>query len=569
MARRKTTNTLSQDPVTGKWTIKNIRHDEPANVKIPATFTYMGNTVTFEIENEPKDVYTEWVTDITVPIDINQITREYTPTVVDGKKYIVQWDEFTVVPGKVIVITHDLVLEPNNLRITMESADTKVYAAHYCTYEDGKLVSSADVTSDAACTWTSSKEEVVTVNKGTITSHNTDPSEEDGAIVTVEYLNKKKQIDVIVKAGEDRFDVNPKRLTFEGTGGTEQIYIFNPDNAGWEIQYDSRRLDWLSFSETGGTETKYVNVIASQNTSSSLRLATVYVSTTNGKVIELGIVQSPGHIPTDEFSVSPTGLSFTYDYVDEKTVDIVYDRLGGQWSLYSKPEWVHVTPTQSDHDENVEINVDENTSFVPRNDYVVFKDTTGEEKSVYIHQDAAPIPPTPTGDTCTYVFYFNDSAKGINDEEFEVEIDQSCSVFRMSDRDDLFTEHETVFYGSVPGSESEGRLGADNTYYSFSCVYSENDVDEGRPIDLTYEDTEIATQTENRCKVQFTVTFTNQDPVWVGRPIKKTLRDVGGTKKAFDQVYLESDTGLGQWFVPGGIVHVNVDYTLRFMDTGE
>ena len=86
----------------GKWTIKNLYHNKPG-VKIPATFTYNGYPVSFEIESSPKTIETPWETSLGTSINLADIDRRYSEVVDEAacKKYVVRLntdEHFTIKP---------------------------------------------------------------------------------------------------------------------------------------------------------------------------------------------------------------------------------------------------------------------------------------------------------------------------------------------------------------------------------------------------------------------------------------------------------------------------------------
>ena len=84
----------------GKWKL-SIRHGK-AGLSIPAKFTYNGVPVAFDVTNTKEPIDTGWQTELGTSIDFfneNEVTREYTPVIKDGIRYIVHKPEnIRVVP---------------------------------------------------------------------------------------------------------------------------------------------------------------------------------------------------------------------------------------------------------------------------------------------------------------------------------------------------------------------------------------------------------------------------------------------------------------------------------------
>lgn len=84
----------------GKWKIVDIKHDDeaPSDVTIPATFTYKNKEVHLSITTEPQTVETNWVTQLGVKLNINEVDRKYkkvTKKVGDEWKTYEAYDEFS------------------------------------------------------------------------------------------------------------------------------------------------------------------------------------------------------------------------------------------------------------------------------------------------------------------------------------------------------------------------------------------------------------------------------------------------------------------------------------------
>ena len=90
-------SSLSQDR-QGKWKLA-IKHSKDG-VIIPATFTYKGVPVSFDMTATKREIDTGWKTELGAYLDFyNEVTRDYTPVIQDGTKYIVHKPEnITITP---------------------------------------------------------------------------------------------------------------------------------------------------------------------------------------------------------------------------------------------------------------------------------------------------------------------------------------------------------------------------------------------------------------------------------------------------------------------------------------
>lgn len=94
---------------------------------------------------------------------------------------------------------------------------------------------------------------------------------------------------VLQYAGEaSRFAVSPSSLSFNQTGGTQNISITDPDGEGFDVDGNS----WMTFTPSGGTGTATVAVSASANPNVSARTGNIVVtSRTTGEVYPITVSQ--------------------------------------------------------------------------------------------------------------------------------------------------------------------------------------------------------------------------------------------------------------------------------------
>ena len=78
----------------GRWWI-TVSH-EVSGLRMKATFTYGGIDVHLVILDTPQTFRTEWYTEPGECINLDDITRVYSPTIYQGKKYIVSDDCFEI-----------------------------------------------------------------------------------------------------------------------------------------------------------------------------------------------------------------------------------------------------------------------------------------------------------------------------------------------------------------------------------------------------------------------------------------------------------------------------------------
>lgn len=308
---------LRQDSTTGKWTIENLKHDAPSSVTIPAQFTYKNDTVSLNITSNPQSKQTDWETDLGVAIALSEITRNYEPVIQDNKRYVVDNEEFTIIPVS-SVTTYELELEPNVTSLTIDSAGTASFNAYYVTKKDGAIISRVDVTTTA--TWTSTNN-YATVSQGVITGHNTDTENNHSATIKVNYGEApQKSITVTVKKAEQPvqpfavFNVTTK--TTDAEGGTI-TGISVSSNTSWTL--DTLESGWLGCTVDEGTGNMDLTFNKQPNGNTESRSTEVILMVGGDITSRLEVTQEGA---SSELSVSPTELIFDCNETEVKTVNV-------------------------------------------------------------------------------------------------------------------------------------------------------------------------------------------------------------------------------------------------------
>ena len=208
----------------GTWRIVDLCTHETENVynlSIPIKLTYGGKSVETNISNTKKSLATEWKTALGTAINTNQIslssgTATYGSTIYKINK--INWG--TVKPyEKPDSFTYSLVVSGASYAAASYN-DSLTFGAWYKTFNNGTLVNTENVTSNANCTWSVDKTVLVSsINNGNVTFNNTG-STDTTIKITATYNGYTDNVDVTVpkKSDEETYEFV---VSGETTGTTE------------------------------------------------------------------------------------------------------------------------------------------------------------------------------------------------------------------------------------------------------------------------------------------------------------------------------------------------------------
>lgn len=259
---------LNQD-FNGKWNITGLKHNGPADVSIPASYTYNGITKTINITSSEQTVQTDWKTRIGEAINLNDVRRTY-GTVSQGDTTYTAVDNFASssvhpVPGASYTLE---VSGPTSIANGGSGNFSAVYILKVNNVERARQT----VTSDAAWSMASGAA-YASVNAGRVTNNNSGSGDQQ-ASVRATFNNI---------SGTASF-------TAEGTGGpgpepvttyelivTATSYVI--ENEG-ELQFSAYYI-----TKVGGQETNRQNVTNNSNTTWRITAGQSYaIVNTTGKV---------------------------------------------------------------------------------------------------------------------------------------------------------------------------------------------------------------------------------------------------------------------------------------------
>ena len=308
----------------GTWRIVDLCTHETENVynlSIPIKLTYGGKSVETNISNTKKSLATEWKTALGTAINTNQIslssgTATYGSTIYKINK--INWG--TVKPyEKPDSFTYSLVVSGSSYAAASYN-DSLTFGAWYKTFNNGTLVNTENVTSNANCTWSVDKTALVSsINNGNVTFNNTG-STDTTIKITATYNGYTDNVDVTVPKKSDE-PVQTYTLSFSGnvtgasievsgdktytyTGGTlvtEGQYVKNKtvsytitkdgyDTINDSVKITGNTLEKFEMSESGGDEETYEFVVSGETTGTTetstgyVNVGAWYITKVNGVV---------------------------------------------------------------------------------------------------------------------------------------------------------------------------------------------------------------------------------------------------------------------------------------------
>ena len=168
---------------------------------------------------------------------------------------------------------------------------------------------------------------------------------------------------------------------FSAKGGQQTITITATE--GWTLSKSSGS-DWLSVNTMSGKAgTTQVELVATENTQTKLRTATITVSSGDlTKVVELS--QSAAN---SEISLSVDNLSFTSDGGNQS----FSIKSNISWTVTSSQDWCSVSQKSGSGNGNVSVSVEGNTSISERSAMITIESEAGNQIVKVIQSGADPV----------------------------------------------------------------------------------------------------------------------------------------------------------------------------------
>ena len=239
---------LIQD-INGKWKISGIKHDKNG-VDVGAEFIYNRASTSFTITTQELTVETSWETPLGVPIDLNDITRNYTtPTPPDGKVYRVV--DTNLVAHEYPNVTREIKIAyaDDQQEYVPYGGNAQLKATYYVKI-GGTVSFNSDVTDKVE--WGVSAGPGSISETGLLT--NTNQTENDQTIyVTAEYHNEYVEDDAAQFTGKGIVPTTYENLRF-GRDNTETITSIDLDTGEVSDGY------YLKADIVSGGETHVIDV---------------------------------------------------------------------------------------------------------------------------------------------------------------------------------------------------------------------------------------------------------------------------------------------------------------------
>lgn len=195
------------------------------------------------------------------------------------------------------------------------------------------------------------------------------------ATITVSGENvESKTIEVSQAAFEYVLAVGPQILNFVAEGEAKTLSVNS--NTTWSAVSSA---DWLSVTPTSGSNNGTLIVVATANTSTQQRTATITVSGENVETKTIAVAQE-GYVYT--FEVSPTEL----DFVAEGETKIVSITSNTSWTAISSADWLNVSPVEGANNGTLIVVAAENPLITQRTALIVISGESVETQTISVTQ---------------------------------------------------------------------------------------------------------------------------------------------------------------------------------------
>jgi hypothetical protein len=258
-------------------------------------------------------------------------------------------------------------------------------------------------------------------NNGTVTikcDPNTSTVARTGSITISGIGAASKTINFTQAGLAPVLNVTPSALTFQDTGGTQQISI--ESNMTWTL---SESLTFVSLSATSGSNNRIIDVICQPNTSASKRTGTMTLSGPGVPTKTISISQNAA-VPS--LSVSPKELSYDQSG-GNKTLSITSNT---SWSVIESLSYVSVSQTTGANNANITVTCQSNSSSVSRSGVIKLASPGLDTQVINISQTGATTLLNVTPASMT----FNSSGgtqKGLITSNTSWEVQENLSFIRV------------------------------------------------------------------------------------------------------------------------------------------
>lgn len=192
------------------------------------------------------------------------------------------------------------------------------------------------------------------------------------------YVGGTQKLEVAVEQTGTELSVSTTSLSFELSGGTQQLSI--TANSAWTLESTA---SWLHLSKTSGNSSDIISVSADNNGSAS-RNATITLKNGSGQIVSNINVAQSGSI----LSVQPNNISFGLNYGERE----FYINADGDWTTSSDSPWLTLSLSHGTGNATVTAYVSENFTGVIRQGTITVKDINSNlEKTITVVQSTYTI----------------------------------------------------------------------------------------------------------------------------------------------------------------------------------
>lgn len=258
-------------------------------------------------------------------------------------------------------------------------------------------------------------------NNGTVTikcDPNTSTVPRTGSITISGIGAASKTINFTQAGLTPLLNVTPAALTFQDTGGTQQISI--ESNLTWTL---SESLSFVSLSATSGSNNRIIDVICQSNTSAAKRTGTITLSGTGVPTKTINITQNAA---APQLLVSPKNL--------------IFDQSGGNqnlsissntsWTIIENLSYLSVNQISGTNNVNIIVSCQSNTSSTPRSGVIKVATLGLDTQIINISQTGATTLLNVTPASMTFNA-LGGTQKGLITSNTSWEVQESLSFIRV------------------------------------------------------------------------------------------------------------------------------------------
>ena len=269
-------------------------------------------------------------------------------------------------------IQETLTLVPSNKTIENDSQQLSFTVDSNVDWE---ILNVSDTWFSASISGTSSV--VIEINENTSIQPRT------GQVTIQTMSGGQSRIFTLTQNGVDAYlTVDKFHLTFPSAGDSLPLVLTG--NVSWTA---SENVTWLNLNDDSGHGNYEVIVQCDENTSLDVRQTIVTIHPDGLSPIDIIVLQSAGE---EVFEISQNYLEVSYNKCSHK----VSVTSPNDWIVNTSADWIGLSPPWGPGNRDVYLEISENEKKQSRSTFVVFSNSSGEERSLTVVQEGAIISST-------------------------------------------------------------------------------------------------------------------------------------------------------------------------------